>query len=160
MQRTLNYQCPMCGKDGQANYDEDYVHKVEVWKSWLHCDACSDYHARIIRLRDRVKNGVLRYQNAMLKGTPDSKLTVEVSDVLEKITRKITASTARRWGEPDDWTPEFVNQIMDNPHKSEFIVNDYVRRHALDKLRKRQQELLPPEEPPDDNDPGEAWKKE
>lgn len=121
----MTYTCGLCGKPGEAEYESDMVHNIDRWVSILHCNRCADFRSMLRKLRENCKRlTVLRWQLQKFgKMTEDRETTIRTQ--LASLTKAISQLVCTHWRVAIVWEPDFVNQMLNFPDKTEFIVNHY-----------------------------------
>ena len=117
----LPYLCKRCERPGVAEYDEEWVNNLDYWASMLTCNPCADYLTKLRRLKDVI------YQLSIdLNRTRNNREeVVKIRDVLILNTKKIAFVVSREYRVMNEWSIEFVDQIMEQPDKSLLIVDTY-----------------------------------
>lgn len=143
MLSTVAYHCGLCGKPGDAQYDEDMVHRLERWIPLLHCNRCADFRTMLRKLRDNCKRlTLLRWQLQQA-----ARLTRERDDLIRteivNLTKAIARLTCVHWRIEIIWEQDFAEQLLDFPDKAEFIVNQYAAMIKEQAAQAHAQLLLP-----------------
>ena len=127
MMTTMPYRCRMCGRAGEAAYDDEFVVKAEYWKELLHCDRCGDFKERFLFLRERTSNVAIAFWAYQTTNRLDTELENRLREKLVRLTRQIVEATCRHWRVMAEWSPDFVQMIVEQPRRAEFIVNFYAK---------------------------------
>jgi hypothetical protein len=94
------------------------------------CNRCADYRARISSLLDSIRVACLSYIQA--HNSPERKaMTDEFMDktraTLRRLTQAIAATACRHRGINTIWEPDFIQQLLDMPDKSNKVVATYMK---------------------------------
>ena len=124
----ISYHCKFCRRPGVAEYDEGMVRDVSKWATMLACDPCGDFMDSKRRLKDIFRSIGYRLTTARL--TRSKKL-----DEVEAESRKRFAEASRTFAAlvcsyyrcALIWEPEFVEQLIDAPNRTDHIAEFYFR---------------------------------
>ena len=123
----IAYKCPLCGKDGRAEYDPEGVNQLEHWKKLLHCNRCADFMVELRSLRERARQISMAHMTLQKTGKLTEERRSELRSKLSEATKAIAGLVGHQWSIVPVWEPEFIDQLLEFPDKSEFIVNQYAR---------------------------------
>lgn len=118
--KNISYNCKRCHRPGTAQYDPEWVSEVSKWAPMLTCNPCADYLERLRRLKD-----VVYKLSIDANRSSDQKGISRVRDGLTLVTKKIAFVVSREYRVMNEWSIEFVDQIMERPDKSLLIVDTY-----------------------------------
>ena len=98
--------------------------------SMLACNRCADYRARMSSLLDSIRFTCLNYIQA--HNSPDQKALTDVfmdktRAALNRLTQGVAAASCRHRGINTVWEPDFTQQLIDMPDKSNKVVAAYLR---------------------------------
>lgn len=135
----ISYNCKFCGKPGSAEYDPDCPPlKLEIWKEWLACNRCSDFHNKRLRLERvigrqctnlTVMNN-LRDEAFRAESDDDEKAREKIRSLLVDLTKAYASHVCRFYNKPTTWEPEFVTLLCEAPHKSGLVLRHYLKDMA------------------------------
>lgn len=130
----IAYLCKFCGKQGVAEYDPQCPPlKLEIWKSWLACDRCADFHAARIKLEYRINRAcgdLLAMNNARQEAMKEEnekeqKARESIRSGLVFLTKRYAVLICAFYRKVLTWEPDFPAMLADRPDKAGFIINKY-----------------------------------
>lgn len=125
---TREAKCKFCQKQLTLEIDPECpIGKVEAWLSWASCNRCADY----MRARGKIERpiarvcGNLSIIKANLGGSVPSEVIGQARENLERLTRRYATVVCDYRLMKDVWQPDFVEQLLEQPHKSHLILRSY-----------------------------------
>ena len=125
---TYQATCKFCRKpltvESDQNCPDEWAARLVAL---LACNSCADYRSRMTRYLDAIRKTCLDYIQAHnakeLKAEDEDK----VRSTLRRLTQGVAAAACRHRGIVTIWEPDFVQQLIDMPDKSNKVVAAYLR---------------------------------
>lgn len=117
----MAYNCKECGRPGVVDYEPEFIGEAEVWKARLVCNRCGDFLMLLSKLRERAGK-ISRFANR-LNSSEAEKCRLKMVDCTKEIARAVCA----HWRVQTVWEPDFVDQLMERPEKTDIIIKVYAQ---------------------------------
>lgn len=93
----------------------------------LHCNPCADFLERVRKLTSVARHLVVQHWNVSRTKAPSADRLAQLRADLEDITKKIVGVTCGHWKVTNEWSVEFVNELLRQPGNTEAIVRVYCK---------------------------------
>jgi hypothetical protein len=126
----INYHCKFCGIKGSVELEEGDLESFSVkkWLAILCCNHCGSFYERKRCLEDAIKKqcGVLAQAMNTTSGNKLDKTKSSVNDALTSITKRYARTVCEHFKKRNEWEPDFVIQLMEQPDKWRTMCSFYV----------------------------------
>lgn len=128
---THHARCKFCKKPITAESDpscpEEWATKLA---SMLACNRCADYRSRMSSLLDSIRKTCLDYiqaHNSPQKKAMTDEFMSKTRATLGRLTQSLATAACRHRGINTVWEPDFTQQLLDMPDRSNKVIATYLR---------------------------------
>jgi hypothetical protein len=121
--KVLDAKCKFCGCPLKLKIDDDYAALGDPLKllPLAACNRCADFHAEMRRIKEGLRECILRLLSTKTKDLPAAKS--ETRPRLEKLTQRyVRAASCYSRTTVNAWAPQMVDDILDSPRSLPLVL--------------------------------------